>query len=654
MAETVGRYEILEKIGQGGMGAVYKAFDPVLRRTVAVKVISAVLDAKPEIRERFFREAQSAGQLSHKNIIVIYDLGEDGGRPFLAMEYLTGAALSTRMTGGGRLSVRRAVDVMIQVCNALEYAHERGVVHRDITPANIFVTDLDEVKILDFGLAHLVASELTRSETIMGTANYMSPEQVRGERVDRRTDIFAAGVVLYELLSGRRAFEGDSFANTLFKVLESSPPSLHELDPRLPPRLVGVVDRALAKRREDRYQTAAEMLRELITCRDWTDSAPAVPPTLAPTVVGARAPIAGAAPIDAPPTSAAWSPRRVRTTAIVGGVLAIAGTLLILDSWPDGAGDVASREQTPAALTQPAPAPIPAPPPAAPAPEDKPPSVSVESLKPTAPQVARPPDASASAEASARSRQSAPSARDGGPGTSRADRARADEAFALAGKTRALADAAGADGLTAYRRAISIEGEAAGLYAAGQFARAAARARQAEAIYRDAAAEARSEQTARERVRAESTPPLPVSAETRPVDPPREPPRAEPPRAEPPPVQAEAAREMPDPRGAIQAVLTRYGAALEARSIGALKAIWPSLPAAQERAIRAEFANARSLQVRLADVRIDADGATATVTAMREYQLVTADGHRLATNTRITMRLRRSDDAWMIEGVTYQ
>jgi serine/threonine protein kinase len=626
MPETVGRYEILEKIGQGGMGAVYKAFDPVLRRTVAVKVISAVLDAKPDIRQRFFREAQSAGQLSHKNIIVIYDLGEDAGRPFLAMEYLTGAALSTRMTGGGRLSARRAVDVMIQVCHALEYAHERGVVHRDITPANIFITDLDEVKILDFGLAHLVASELTRSETVMGTANYMSPEQVRGERVDRRTDIFATGVVLYELLSGRKAFEGDSFANTLFKVLESSPPSLHEMDPTLPPRLIAVVERALAKRREDRYQTAAAMLQELITCRDWTGSTPAVPATLAPTVVRARPAISAAPAVTAPPTSAAWSPRRVRTTAIVGGVLAVTGGLLIFDSWQENSRDVPAQE-TSAAITQAPAPPDPVPPPAVSAPSEKPPAASTEPLKPAAPPVARPPDA---------------------PGTSQADRKRADEAMTGVRRTRALADAAGAERLTAYRRAISTEGEAAGLYAAGQFARAAARALEAEAMYRAAEIEARAEQNARERSRAEPTPP--VSAET----PPAEARPVEPPRVEPPPVKPQPAPEVVDPREAIRAMLNQYVAALEARNIGALKTLWPSLPAAQERAIRSEFANARSLQVRLTDLRMDVDGATAIATAMREYQLVTSDGHRLATATRMTMRLRRTGETWLIDGVTYQ
>ena len=268
MQKTVGRYELVELIGQGGMGAVYKAFDPVLRRTVAVKLISAVLDDKPQTRERFFREARAAGQLSHRNIIVIYDLGEDAGQPFLAMEHLTGASLDVRMSRGRPLSRERAVDLIIDVCGALEYAHARGIVHRDIKPANLFLTDADDVKILDFGLAHLVSSELTRSEAILGTANYMAPEQVRGERVDRRADLFATGAVLYELLTGRKAFEGDSFANTLYQVLETMPEPVRTYDPTIPLPLAAVVERALAKRREDRQQTAAEMARELQVSRE--------------------------------------------------------------------------------------------------------------------------------------------------------------------------------------------------------------------------------------------------------------------------------------------------------------------------------------------------------------------------------------------------
>jgi eukaryotic-like serine/threonine-protein kinase len=632
MPETVGRYEILEKIGQGGMGTVYKAFDPLLRRTVAVKLISAVLDDKPEMRERFFREARAAGQLSHKNIIVIYDLGEEKGQPFLAMEYLSGAALAARMTGAGRLPVARAVNVMIDVCHALEYAHARGVVHRDITPANIFITDADEVKLLDFGLAHLVSSELTRSETVMGTANYMSPEQVRGERVDRRADIFAVGVVLYEVLAGRKAFEGDSFANTLFKVLEGVPPPLQTLDPTLPGPVVGVVDRALAKRREERYQTAAEMLHDLTVCRQWIldPLRPASILSMAPTVATMRPATGTKDPVVAtPPQSVVWSPRRVRTTAIVGFVLAGTGALLLFGPREASRSSLPAPERDPAAETQPAqtqPAP---PPPVAPpitAAREPEPTRQTAPSTPAVPQVQRTTDAAAG---------------------SQADRGRADAAIARARQARALAEKSGAEGLAAYRNAISTEGEAAGLYAAGQYARAAARAVEAEAMYRGADIEAHAEQIARERLRLDANQ-APAAA----IEPPR---AAEPPRLEPPePAQPEPAPPTPDPRELVGMVLSQYVAALEARSIGGLKAVWPSLPPAQEQAIRGEFANARTLQVRLREPRIDVNGAAATVTAMREYQLVTADGHRLATTTRMIMKLRRTGEIWVIDSVSYQ
>jgi serine/threonine protein kinase len=626
MPEMVGRYEIVEKIGQGGMGTVYKAFDPLLRRTVAVKLIAAVLDNKPEIRERFFREARAAGQLSHKNIIVIYDLGEEKGQPFLAMEYLSGAALATRMIGAGRLSVARAVDVMIDVCQALEYAHSRGIVHRDITPANIFITDADELKILDFGLAHLVSSELTRSETVMGTANYMSPEQVRGERVDRRADIFAAGVVLYELLAGRKAFEGDSFANTLFKVLEAVPQSLHALDPTLPGPVVAVVERALAKRREDRYQTAAEMLHDLTACRQWTmgSARPVSMMTMPPTVATIR-PATGAkdAVSVTPPHSVAWSPRRVRTTAIVGVLLAGTAALLLFGPREASRSPVPASQQVPAGETHavPPPAAVPIPParePAQPAP--------TESSKPVVRPVERTVDPAA---------------------VNQADRARADASIARVRQARALADKSGAEGLGTYRNAIATEGEAAGLYAAGQFGRAAARAVEAEAMYRAADIEARAEKSARERLRSESSPPPTPAAEPKRVE---DPPRVEPP----PPVQAEPTPDTANPSELIHAVLNQYVAALEARSIGALKGLWPSLPPAQEQAIRAEFANARTLQVRLSEPRIDVNGTSATVTAVRDYQLVTADGHRLGRTTRMIMRLRRTGETWVIDSVTYQ
>jgi serine/threonine protein kinase len=267
---TIGRYQILEKLGQGGMGVVYRAFDTLLERVVALKVISTPIEDKPAVRERFIREARAAGQLSHPNIITIHDLGEHDGQPYLAMELLEGEDLLSRMARPERMSLRRKVELASDICNGLDFAHSRGLIHRDIKPANIFITTGGTLKILDFGLARLMTSELTGSNMMMGTLNYMAPEQIRGERIDHRVDIFSVGVVMYELLSGRKAFAGDSFASTLFKILNEVPDPLLGIDPTLPPELVAVVERALSKPRDERYQNTGEMLRDLAIFRQFS------------------------------------------------------------------------------------------------------------------------------------------------------------------------------------------------------------------------------------------------------------------------------------------------------------------------------------------------------------------------------------------------
>ena len=180
------------------MGTVYKAFDPLLTRVVAVKVISAQLDSHPEHRERFFREARAAAKLSHRNIITIHDLGEQDGSPFLAMEYLEGRDLEQRMRDAEGMSLARKLELAMSMAEGLAHAHACGLIHRDIKPANIFVSDDGGVKILDFGLARLVTSEMTRTGLVVGTVSYMAPEQLRGEKPDHRADIFSFGVLLYE------------------------------------------------------------------------------------------------------------------------------------------------------------------------------------------------------------------------------------------------------------------------------------------------------------------------------------------------------------------------------------------------------------------------------------------------------------------------
>jgi serine/threonine protein kinase len=261
--DKVGKYLILGKLGQGGMGVVYRALDPLLERVVALKTISAHLDSQPELRARFFREGRSAAHLSHRNIITVYDIGEDNGVAYLAMECLEGQDLKATIAKRSHFSLQKKLAIVMDVCQGLAHAHSRQVIHRDIKPANIFLTNSGEVKILDFGLARMVAADITHTGAPLGTPNYMSPEQVRGERADHRSDIFSVGAVLYELLALRRAFDEDSVPATIMKILLTDPESVAKFDPSIDPALSAAVMRALAKDPDARYQSVDDLLNDL-------------------------------------------------------------------------------------------------------------------------------------------------------------------------------------------------------------------------------------------------------------------------------------------------------------------------------------------------------------------------------------------------------
>ncbi len=261
--EKIGKYKILEMIGKGGMGAVYKALDPRIGRVVAVKTLSAHRDAEPEVRHRFLQEARSAGALSHKNIITIFEMDEDEGQSYIAMEYLEGEDLKVIIARRAPLSLEQKLHFLIEVCEGLSHAHAMGVTHRDIKPGNIFLTRTGQIKILDFGLARVSSSELTQTQTSMGTPSYMSPEQVRGEKLDHRSDIFSFGVVAYELLTYTRAFQAESDIGVIFKITYSEPEPIDKVDPNLPVEISTVIAGTMEKDREKRYQHAEDLLREL-------------------------------------------------------------------------------------------------------------------------------------------------------------------------------------------------------------------------------------------------------------------------------------------------------------------------------------------------------------------------------------------------------
>jgi len=267
IGQTISHYKILEKLGEGGMGEVYLAEDTSLGRKVAVKFLSSDKAAEPESRQRFVHEARAQAMLSHPNIATFYEVGEEGEKVFIVMEYIEGQPLS-RLASGEKLSLPEILDLAIQVGEGLSAAHEKGITHRDIKPENVLVTSKRHAKITDFGLAKWKgATTLTQTGARMGTAYYMSPEQVEGKKVDHRTDIFSLGVILYELFAGRKPFEGDTETAIFYDLVNTHPHPLARYARNLPEGLERIVFKCLAKKPEERYQSVADLVADLKTLR---------------------------------------------------------------------------------------------------------------------------------------------------------------------------------------------------------------------------------------------------------------------------------------------------------------------------------------------------------------------------------------------------
>ena len=264
----LGRYRILGELGRGAMGVVYRAVDPLIEREVALKTLLADLpaDVIDEVRVRFLREARSAGRLNHPNIVTIFDVGEEGGAAYIAMEFLEGRSLHQMMKDPQRIPYHTAADIIAQVADALYHAHQFSIVHRDVKPANVVVAPSGRAKLTDFGVAYVPASNVTQTGSALGSPRYMAPEQVLGQPIDARADIFSLGVVLYELLTRRNPFEwpGDTTVFALMQRIAGEPhPPLRQIDPQIPAGFDRIMDRALAKRPQDRYQSASEFASDL-------------------------------------------------------------------------------------------------------------------------------------------------------------------------------------------------------------------------------------------------------------------------------------------------------------------------------------------------------------------------------------------------------
>ena len=263
--KKIGRYEIVSVVGRGAMGTVYKAIDPLIERTVAVKTISLALSTveRAEFEERFFREAKSAGRLNHPNIVTIYDVGETDDEAYIAMEFLEGQSLRELLDSGVVLEVSQICRIAKRIAGALDYAHSNQVVHRDIKPGNVMIGRNREIKIMDFGIAKIASDSRTLDGTLLGSPKYMAPEQILGQPVDGRADIFALGALLYEMLTGRAPFGGDNLNAIMYKIVHEDPPPPSRAASRVPTAFDVIVAKALAKHPDERYQSARQFGSDL-------------------------------------------------------------------------------------------------------------------------------------------------------------------------------------------------------------------------------------------------------------------------------------------------------------------------------------------------------------------------------------------------------
>ncbi len=601
----IGKYDVEERVGEGAMGVVYRAVDPVLKRRVAIKVMSDAFAQNDDLRERFLREAQAAGSLQHPNVITIYDFGDVDGHPYIAMEFVEGQDVAELIAHQVPLSVVDKLDLAIGVLQGLAYAHKRGIVHRDIKPANIRVDDEGKARIMDFGVAHLASSNMTKSGVMLGTPSYMAPEQIVGGKVGPQTDIFSVGAVLYELLTGARPFEGGTLQAVMYRVLSENPAPLSTVAPGLPARLNDVVMRALAKDAVNRYSSALDMANDLIAIRAAMDASAASPGTLS-----LRATIESA--IEVRKSREIQRSRNRRVVLSSGGVALAAA--LVLTTWAlarRGAGSgIASVPQNHAS------------PSSAPAGTDSAASVTTAPTSPAPKTVSEQPRPTPSASSS----NSAAGTRT--PATP-PDRAR----NAAQNAPRPESNAAVVQSATRPQERVTPTQTPA------------ANSGPPVTAPPNQPTQPAATTTAGSSQPVVIPPPAPVPAPTSaPVAEVRPSAAA---AASPPTSQSTSANATAE----IGAVIDAYARAIESRSIDQLRRAYPALTPDQARAFSDFFASTRTLRATLAVKSLHVDGGSATASVDGIYEYTTTNGRSQQQSVSLQTELRRDGSAWKLTAV---
>ena len=688
---VIGRYQIARELAHGGMGSLYLARDPAIDRLVAIKLLREGFEEE-SLRQRFAREVRATGKLHHPNIVTVFDTGEHDNRPFIAMEYVAGETLASAIHRRAPASIVEKLTILEEVCDALGCAHEAGIIHRDIKPANVMIEDATgTVKVLDFGIAHAGETGLTNAGEMVGTLNYMAPEQISGAVVDQRADIYAVGVLAYELLSYQRAFAGTMQEGLLARLLHGAPPAIESVMPGIDLPLSAVVARAMAKQPSDRYADMEQLRQELEAVRTRLLEAGVgnVEPVGvavdadAETVAGQELPISSRARTrrgtgtgrrpasgigsraSTPATAAPAQHRRVVAASVVAVGALLAAAAVLYWQWTRPTVSIEPRPQAVEAAPSAAP---PQNPPASSAPE-RPgaPEQQLVTLRATARRqltAGRPQEALDTISAGLVLDASDADLRTLIDDLARAARQSVSASRAASAKI-GVTEASSAD----LRDARSREREADALERSGNRVAAIRALWMAAALY-DRTVKAAS---------ARSVPPetpAPAAAVTQggvtgapqpervqspaviPLAPGTLPAGTDLPPPPPPPQQTRPAAPAVDARGvemaAIRELLRRYVEAYRARDIGAVAKVMPWLTKQQLSALERDFSNFRSYHVEIADERIVIDGAAATVTCRVVRSFASRTGADGGNTVPSVFHLRKAGGAWVIESLQSQ